>query len=308
MYKLKIKEENRQVEIHVSDGVPSSLQIELVPLEEKVLLTSSKFRTRLKNAIASLYIDFRSQTRVYVRAILHNTANTESLIRQTVERYTRIIPYHTSYAERVDSFTKMIADDPRKFAEAFLFIEQRATDLDAQIIGMNVLIGKEYTPQLEVHPLLAVLWRSITPFKEIFKAHSIYINFQNLSEKTNIKVDFRLFSCGMYHFFDNIQKYIKPDSLLDISVDTTKQELLFTMVSRSLDEDEKTRIFEESYSGRTAGSQKGEGFGMYIFKQVLSKMDAIPDVRWREQAHIIFEGNRYREQVFIVKFAPNTLF
>jgi len=306
MFKIKIIEPDRHLDLTVERGFNGDLQIDIQSGEELDLISSSRFKTRLKRVVGALYQEFRDQNRVYVRAILHNTGNTELLIRQAIERYTRKIPYGASHSESVEAFSSIISANPNKFAEDLLSIHQRAVDLDAQLIGMNLLIGKTFDQTVEEHPLKALIWRCFQPFIEILKEHSVYIDFIDLETK-KIKVDFRLFNCAMYHFFDNIQKYIKPNSTLFISVNNNR-EISFRMESRSLDEHEKVSIFNEGYSGRNSGSQRGEGFGMYIFKQVLKKMDAKPSVTWEERAQVPFEGHPYREQVFLVEFPENVLF
>lgn len=308
MFKVSIEDQERRIVFEVQAPVESSLCVSIESLDEPDLTSSNRYKTKLQSITRQLYSEFRHQARTYIRAILHNTTNTEILIRQTIERYTRRIAYNTTYAEKVDAFTQIIMENPAEFAKDLLFLEQRAIDLDAQLIGMNLLIGRPYEPEPAKNPLKPLLWRCLQPFIEILKANSVNIDFSSIEDGVYLTADFRLFNCAMYHFFDNIQKYIKPDSDLYVFLDPNKEVINFSMISRALDEEEKTKIFDESYSGRNSGSQKGEGFGMYIFKRVLKEMYAIPSVDWQEEALVPFEGNSYRKQIFSINFPPGVIY
>jgi K+-sensing histidine kinase KdpD len=112
----------------------------------------------------------------------------------------------------------------------------------------------------------------------------------------------------MYHFFDNAQKYLKPDADINISINLETRELSFNMNSRAIDADEKEAIFLEGFNGFYSGGQKGEGLGLYIFSLVLDEIDAIAYVDFDERTRLGLGNDMYQKNIFTIKFSPDTLY
>lgn len=308
MFKVKIIESNMHFELDIRDHDVANLPIEISSSDETELRGTSKVRTRIRRIAWSFYKDFREKAKLYGRAIIHNLGSTELQIRQTIERYTRKIDYGISHQERVNIFSNIIASNPHKFAEDLLSLEQRSTDLDAQLIGINLLVGKGYSPDLsQKHNLKGLILRCVSSFQPLLKSNSSWLVFQNSLDDIEITTDFRLFNCAIYHFFDNASKYIKSGADIIIAANFEESELSFTMSSRAIEEYEKELIFHEGYNGKHAGSQKGEGLGLYVFWLVLGKLNSVPSVNFTESTRLGLDGVMYQENAFVIKFPSNTL-
>jgi signal transduction histidine kinase len=229
-------------------------------------------------------------------------------MRQTIERHTIRIDHRISHQERIDIFTEIIKKDPKKFAKDLLYLEQRSKDLDAQLIGINLLVGKGYTADFsQRHNLKDLILRCASPFMPLLKLNNSRVEFKNL-DNIEIQTDFRLFNCAMYHFFDNAQKYIKPDANIIISINFEEKELSFIMKSRAIEKTEKESIFNEGFTGSHSGGQKGEGLGLYIFSLVLNELDAITYVDFNENTRFGRDDIIYQENIFYIKFLKETLY
>lgn len=302
MFRLKIEDGQRYLELDVHDEKSDSLDVILEPLTEDDLISSGKIRFKTKRVARALYRKFREQTRIYARSILHNMAGTQSQIKQTIERYTKNIDRGMSFVDRKKELSKIISSDPDRFSDDLFFLEQRAVDLDAQLIGISLLVGKDYELDLsQTHLIKGLLLRCAYPFLDILHENQVGLDFHNL-DKIEVRTDFRLFNCAMYHFFDNIKKYIQPISRINIFLREDLATLSFEMKSRALETGEEVMIFHEGFCGKNSRDQKGEGLGMFIFYTVLAKLKCIPSVSWKEQSRTLIDKNVYQTNVFSIKF------
>ncbi len=306
MFKIDIKDGNRYIRLDVHNEDAELSQVLITSDDEGDLLKTNRYRTKIQRLTWVIYHAFREQIRVHIRAILHNTNHTAGEIRHIIERYTRTIPYGSTFEERVELLTASARLNPVEFATDLVRLEQRAADLDAQLLGMSLIAGDPYQEEAANHRIKNLVSRCVAPFWDNLFEQEVKINYTDV-ENISARVDFRLFNCAMYHFFDNVRKYVKPDSEIIVTVTDHNCSLNFDMVSRTLEEGEQDKIFHESFSGRNAGAQKGEGFGMYIFAQVLKKIGAEPEVTWPPQVGVMIGRDSYQRNVFTIRFPEGTL-
>ena len=111
----------------------------------------------------------------------------------------------------------------------------------------------------------------------------IYNFFSDLIDK-NIKLkyeecqyeaffDYEAIQVAFFHMIDNTVKYIKENTVLDIRFEDyiNQVDIVFSMESLKIDEDETNKIFLEGFSGKQAKEQgkSGKGIGMSRVKQIL---------------------------------------
>lgn len=312
MFNLNINEENRHFSVNVRGEKYNNSSVNLVAIssiDEKDFRISNRYRTVIKRIGWAMYRDFREKARIYGRAIIHNIGNTQSQIKHTTERYTRKIDYGFSYQERVKQLADILSNnDLEGLAKDLIDLNQRATDLDAQLVGINLLVGKEYDLEPEEHPLRELILRCAIPAKNDLRENRIYLDVSKI-EDLKIKTDFRLFNCAMYHFFDNLKKYTIENSQVSVTYDDNKSEITFDMVSRAIEKGEESKIFQEGFCGTNSHSLKGEGLGMFIFYLVFSKMGAIPKVTFDATTRRSYDdGNSYQKNMFSIHFPVNTIY
>lgn len=308
-FRLTITERDRHIDIEgieVDDRFDQN-KVLITNIEDSVLAKSTRYRQVTRKVAWAFYINFRERLMLVGRAIIHNVGNTEFQIRQTIERHTRHIDRNLPHEERISEFQELIKSKPERIAKDLLFLEQRSIDLDAQLIGINIFLGKRFDAKFnKKHPMVPIMMRCLSPFHQALKDQGVSVNLSNLQDY-QIITDFRLFNCAMYHFFDNLQKYVKPDTEVVISLDESNQVIIFDMCSCAFDEEESQRLFNEGYCGESAQAQKGEGLGMFIIALVLDKMDMkiIPEPNVKTRLGL--DGIQYQDNRFYLKFSDKTV-
>ncbi|MDO8656893.1 MAG: hypothetical protein Q7K45_06665, partial [Nanoarchaeota archaeon] len=159
----------------------------------------------------------------------------------------------------------------------------------------------------QTHLLKKLIARCAHPFSEALRSNNVDLTYKDI-ELINIRTDFRLFNCAVYHFFENIVKYIRPDSQITVSVNSSLDELNFEMMSRAIETEESNLIFSEGFCGKYSGREKVEGLGMYIFSLILSKMKATPSVKWEENTRLITGDYPYQKNIFSIKMVPGVMY
>ena len=96
--------------------------------------------------------------------------------------------------------------------------------------------------------------------------------------KETALLDYETFNISLYYIIENITKYIRPGSQLDVNIsrDSYSLKIEFSMVSLYLHPEEEIKIFMEGYSGIEAKkiSKNGSGLGLFTAKKYLAKSNA----------------------------------
>ena len=79
------------------------------------------------------------------------------------------------------------------------------------------------------------------------------------------------------------------------------------MTSRELEEGEEVSIFNEGVTGKNSKEERGEGLGMYVFDEVITRIGARKDVVCHRATRLGYENHMYQLQEFKIIFARGYL-
>lgn len=158
-----------------------------------------------------------------------------------------------------------------------------ATELIFKILKNNSEMKAEFSvfsKLYEDNPLLNIkkfnlhysLINVIYNFFPDFTDKLIDLNFQEM--EIFAYYDYESIHVALFHMIENITKYIKKDSSLKITYNTSyidEVELIFDMISLRIENNELENIFEDGYSGEHAikNNKSGKGIGLARVKKLL---------------------------------------
>jgi len=119
---------------------------------------------------------------------------------------------------------------------------------------------------------------------------------------------------ALYHLLDNAAKYALFGSGLRISFsDEEGFRIYFEMTSLFVPEEERTRIFNDGFSGSQAKavSKGGQGLGMGVVTDLLKMNGARLDVVWGDPLSLAVgmsaASPRYASNKLIIQFGPDSI-
>ncbi|MGB8815660.1 MAG: ATP-binding protein [Minisyncoccia bacterium] len=218
---------------------------------------------------------------VIIRRFSHNLIKFQKRFKDNFNRLISDKARARSYSDFKDEVKRRIEENTSIAADDICQMSHRAIDLDAQIETLRIIGGyADNTGSLLPTDIAKAMYRLSNPFvDELIKRNiEIIINIKD-SEHNKVKVVHSLFNAAIWQLFDNVCKYTLSDTDVEItaSLESEPKKLMISMVSISIDEDEKEAIFSEYKQGRNVKkgmkseiNKESSGIGLFIVRQALN--------------------------------------
>jgi len=170
-------------------------------------------------------------------------------------------------------------DDKLQLAKMLLRIYKNNQHIQNDIIVYNRLLNNiEEEKEFIYHPLHKVVMRSVFSCASLLLEEGVKLN---LGQTENfVHIDYTSIQVALFYILENIVKYIKPNTQLNIRFESDKKNktnsVLFEMESLLVRKDEIPRLFDEGFSGQEAIKSKksGSGIGLFISKKLINENNA----------------------------------
>ena len=171
------------------------------------------------------------------------------------------------------------SSDVKDLAKGLMRVYKNSQHIQNDILVYESLFhGTDMVIQKSDHSVHKVITRAVLCCASLLLEKDVRIKFGEAN--WTINVDYTSTQVALFYVMDNVIKYIKPDTDLEISFfrdkvlkETTVE---FKMQSLYVGKDEEYRLFEEGYSGKYAISSnlKGLGLGFSRAEELLHKNNA----------------------------------
>lgn len=277
------------------------------------LVVSAKIRERSANAFLAILPSIQTLKRdeeVRYTILSHNLTTTHKRLRDEIDA---IIPASTlarckNYNDQIDMVRRQIKKmNPDDVAAGVLQLAKRVSDLSAQIEGFEMLKGESAT-DFDMYNMRNVLLNFVYPFYDELNAKRIRLTIRiehDFAEQHRVPLHYGFFNVAMHHFLNNIVKYARPDSIVNVDMLETPLQLKFSMKSIRIDNDELQKIFELEYSGRHVDDLGGEGVGMFMVKKSLEMLGGTMRIAANYASEESYDGRRYVDNTFVL-FLPES--
>ena len=259
--------------------------VRLIATEDELATQSSRISSQVADAYSRMILTLkkmRDDSAYTYTTLRHNLVTTHTKLQGEVGSIVteNELMRCEKHSDQISLVKKSISFDTKKTADAFLEITKRVIDLQAQIKGFEMLEGK-LDLDIGTHNIKKVLLNILYPFyKELNEANvTIYINIPDeIAEQNPVEIDYQIFNIAMHHFINNIIKYAKPYSKVNIIYEEKNKSLKFTMSSVKINKEELKSIFNLKTSGKNVGELAGDGVGMYMVKESLTLLGASMEI------------------------------
>lgn len=272
---------------------------------EQDLLNSN----RLFNKTLKIYANLSSELLDYylgkIKVHSHTLRSIQGKMKQKIDGLASKDDFRAeNYAESKQKIGSKISTDIDKSADTLCFLNKRIAEIDAHINGFDVLyMDDDHEINLQDVNLKKVLLNILAPFLGELSKMNINVEVaikDDYADAQHITLDYKMFNLAMTNFFDNMVKYAKPNESIRIEFakESDKFSITVSMMSRRIDDDELSKIFEEGFSGRHAQSDAGDGIGMSVVQKALKLTNMKIDIQSNNSAGYVSEGHAYARNIF----------
>lgn len=241
-------------------------------------LTARNFKIELQNVVDCIpqLLRFRKEIEKAVHEeelqkmdrIIHNIKTQNAHAIQELTHFINPEQFAYDIKSLIPSVKDKIKTKTQQAAYTILRLAKINTAMSEEIFIYDHIIHKESTYQLEkrkydIHDVLMLVFHEFIPD---FNKKQVSIDVMDYDNK--VKFDFTVIRFIFYHLIANAEKYVKPNSTLQVkfSEDMDSNIVTFSMTSYHIYSEDMNQIYNEGYSGRIAVEQKtaGHGLGMYL--------------------------------------------
>lgn len=219
-----------------------------------------------------------NEVQIHVNRLIHNlvTLNASNL----QEVYFTIDEHSIKTRQKGISWKELITDsinsDPYNAGLSLVRIAKRCSQVKNEISLYNSIINGTIETKIERHEVHRVLMSIFYVFFPDFTDNDVKVKISETKEVALL--DYETFNISLYYIIENITKYIRPGSQLDVNIsrDSYSLKIEFSMISLFLHPEEEIKIFMEGYSGIEAKkiSKNGSGLGLFTAKKYLARSNA----------------------------------
>ncbi|ENM3835769.1 sensor histidine kinase [Vibrio cholerae] len=178
--------------------------------------------------------------------------------------------------KNIAQISSIITTKPKKISEMILRLAKNNVAMKAEFSVFKRLYDRNTKIDMNLHNVHRVLMNIMYTFFPDFSDKQVYVNVHD--SKAQAYLDYDTVHVALYHLLDNAAKYTENNSNFDITIEQhdDRVNVVFSMQSIVIEDDELELIFQEGYSGVNAHVlyKSGHGIGMARIKEVLNLNDA----------------------------------
>ena len=146
-----------------------------------------------------------------------------------------------------------------------------------EVLDVYRLDSDGFKLELESLDFITFTQKIINSFDNVLTNSGTTVNYQYEEENVHVLMDYRQMKRVLSNLIVNAIRYSPDQSTIDISIKTSKKELLFEITNYGVNipKEDIENVFEPFYrvdkTGNRTERKKGSGLGLYICKQVLDK-------------------------------------
>jgi len=263
--------------------------------DDQDIYKSAKIANKSFNFFLEVFTGIHEHYEIVTLSNTHTIATIQAKMSQQIE--TLVGSQRGNYQRIMDDVKGKIERDTQAASKIICDLNKRVEELDTHLKSLQILDDKTAV-DLKIHPLKSMLLNIYSPFRDDFRNKSIKVVFDRIDENLKIKVDYKIFSLVMHHFFDNAVKYSKDEDEISF-VYSQNNNLVINM--HSIEIKTEDNIFDIGVSGKNADAFAGNGIGMHVIKKGLKIMGMDIEIK---NSGILDNHPKFNKNHFIITLVP----
>lgn len=200
------------------------------------------------------------------------------------------------YSISLQDLAAWVHNNPTEAAKKILGFYKNSQTIKSELLVVDHLSGQEISQSFMSHSIHKFLMNLSYVFFKSLLDKGISLDIKESPAKAYF--DYNSMHVAFFRIFENMEKYVIPNSRIEISTVSNDISLCISikMTSTALDEDERTLIFNKGYRGRFSINDEGSGIGMWVSKNLIEKNNGsisfIPrGKRFEHSNHLQYQDN-----------------
>ena len=268
--------------------------------------------TRMFKDKINLYLNFIKEIKDIkedlINSILHDITKINGYC---IQELYEIIPENiikgATYDKQISLLESYIVQNKRNVAKGLFKINRDVLHLKTECSNLKYLYSKKIQIEKKYHNISKAIMPSLHVYMPHLSKKGVTVNIKKEEEK-EINLNFEYFDSALVPLFDNITKYILPDSELLIYFGKTVGGfgINFDMISMAIKKSELGKIFDNGYSGINAVRNKvnGNGIGLARIQDSLfiNNAELRVNININKKTEKRYKTTDYERNVFQIVF------
>ena len=263
---------------------------------------------QMNQRIAQIREEVSQQETAKARRLIHNliTLNAHALqdLYSVINQEELAAFTQSSYRSQRDLIKNKLMSNPGVAADLFTRALKNGGAVKNELAVFKRMYDSGSTHKKALHSIHRVVLNVVNYFFQDFTDKQIGVSIEDFTGK--VTIDYESVQVALYHLFDNAAKYCAPHTDLQISFASGDSQtcLLLDMQSCHVPDVERTKIYEDGFSGSVPQSQEsaGQGMGMGLVRELLRLNNAEIDAQWGRCDSF---DSLYAHNTIIVRFKKN---
>lgn len=208
-----------------------------------------------------------------------------------------------NYRKMHDKISETIAEKPNQAADLIAHLAKYNLNIKTEISAVSKLNNPDSKPNYGSNNPRDAIMTSIYVLYPMFRKRSVNVIVGEYREK--FEIDYEALQVASFYITENATKYTEKGGTVDISFEREQHVLniVYSMKSLFLEDDESEHIFEEGFQGKQAISTErgGKGIGLYRSKRLVSFFGGSLTVIAGKDASVGKDGFLYAINRFVIK-------
>lgn len=207
-----------------------------------------------------------------------------------------------NYRKMHDKISETVVDKPNQAADLIAHLVKYNLNIKTEISAVSKLNNPDSKPNFSPNNPRDAIMTSVYTLYPLFRKRSVIVNVGEYREKFEIEYD--ALQVASFYIIENATKYTEKGGKVEIFFERDQRtlQIVFTMKSLFLSNDEASHIFEEGFQGKQAKDtgRGGKGIGLYRAKRLVTFFDGVLTVETGKDASKGKDGFLYATNRFII--------
>lgn len=283
--------------------------LEVATVNEPIISNRNKIFRSFVSSIEVILEDTINKGKEIADDYLHNIVQIHGNQKNILERCIFGAEGQDSYNDFVDSVKDKIENHLDESVADICALVKEVRLIDYHIGSYNLFHNLSLSPNItENHNLRKFLLGLSHLFFDSLKKNNIVLNLHQININFKCSFEYETFNVAMHSFIENLTKYVKPYTTVDVYTDDTNGYLIFDMHSIRIEKKEIENICKRGVSGlNVPESLKGAGIGMYQLKKAIDRSRITLNINPDYSNTSIVGGINYTKNSFVFIFPEYSL-
>lgn len=278
--------------------------LEVLVKDDLIITNRNKIFKLFVNSLECAFREMVNKAKEIADDYLHNIVKIHGNQKNILERCISGVEGQGGYSDFVSSVKNKIESNVDEIAEDVCDLVKEVRLIDYHIGSYNLFHNLSLKPNItDNHHLKKFLLGLSHLFFSSLRKNNIILSLHKVNSDFRCSFEYETFNVAMHCFIENMVKYVKPYTTVDVYTDDVNGFLIFYMDSIRIEKKEIDDIFQRGFSGSNVPvNLRGDGIGMYQLKKALDRSSIKMEINPNYSSSSVSGEINYNQNIFTFIF------